>query len=172
MDIHKNARLTPLGREALAQKVLGRQGTLTRLRQSKSAPAPPPNGRVVIRPRDGRLSHRSSRPHRRPRATSPALLDRVIELRRQCTPGYQIAQRSGLSPATVSRILQPRSSEPLAPPASTSAGDPLRAPPAGRSAAPRYQGINSLSAGFSARRRPTPRPAPARRLRRPARRHR
>ena len=28
MDIHKNARLTPLGREALAQKVLGRQGTL------------------------------------------------------------------------------------------------------------------------------------------------
>jgi hypothetical protein len=30
----------------------------------------------------------------------------VVELRRGCRPGYQIAQSTGLSPATVSRILR------------------------------------------------------------------
>ena len=63
-------------------------------------------------------SDRSSRPHRSPRATSPELVDRVIELRRQTRPGYQIARAPALSPATVSRILRRVRSQPLARPAS------------------------------------------------------
>ncbi len=108
MDIHKNARLTPLGREALAQKVLGRQGTLnSAAAEFKVSPRTAAKWACRYQAEGtAGLVDRSSRPHRSPRATSPALVDRVIELRRQCTPGYQIAQRSGLSPATVSRILQ------------------------------------------------------------------
>jgi transposase InsO family protein len=52
------------------------------------------------------LLDRSSQPLFSPRATSSSLKDRVVELRRQHTPGYQIAQLTGISPASVSRILQ------------------------------------------------------------------
>ena len=52
------------------------------------------------------LMDRSSRPLRSPRATSSSLADRVVELRREHRPAYQIAKATGLSPATVSRILR------------------------------------------------------------------
>jgi transposase InsO family protein len=52
------------------------------------------------------LFDRSSRPRRSPRATSPHLANRVIQLRHQQRPAYHIARATGLSPATVSRILR------------------------------------------------------------------
>jgi transposase InsO family protein len=52
------------------------------------------------------LSDRSSRPLASPRAVPAEIIQRVIELRRQHTPGYQIARATGLSPASVSRFLQ------------------------------------------------------------------
>jgi transposase InsO family protein len=52
------------------------------------------------------LWDRSSRPLASPRRTPAAVVERVIELRRQHTPGYQIARLTGLSPASVSRILR------------------------------------------------------------------
>ena len=52
------------------------------------------------------LRDRSSRPRRSPRRTGSRLVDQVIALRRQHRPAYQIAQATGLSAATVSRILQ------------------------------------------------------------------
>jgi transposase InsO family protein len=52
------------------------------------------------------LWDRSSRPWRSPRSTPSSLATRVVELRRQHRPAYQIAQSTGLSPATVSRILR------------------------------------------------------------------
>ena len=55
--------------------------------------------------RDG-LTDRSSRPHRQPRATPPHIVSRITALRRQRLPGVQIAQRVGVSPATVSRVLR------------------------------------------------------------------
>jgi hypothetical protein len=42
----------------------------------------------------------------RTRRTSSELIAQVIGLRRQLRPAYHIAQATGLSPATVSRILQ------------------------------------------------------------------
>jgi len=52
------------------------------------------------------LRDRSSRPLRSPRRTSSERIAQVIGLRRQLRPAYPIAQATGLSPATVSRILQ------------------------------------------------------------------
>ena len=52
------------------------------------------------------LFDRSSRPLRSPSRLPQTLVDQVIELRRQHTPGYEIARRTALSPASISRILQ------------------------------------------------------------------
>jgi transposase InsO family protein len=54
---------------------------------------------------DGLLD-RSSRPHRSPSRLSETLAERVVELRRTHMPGYEIARRTGASPASVSRILR------------------------------------------------------------------
>jgi transposase InsO family protein len=51
------------------------------------------------------MTDRSSRPHRLRRPTSPELLQQVEQLRRQRLTGVHIAQRTGLSRATVCRIL-------------------------------------------------------------------
>jgi transposase InsO family protein len=52
------------------------------------------------------LTDRSSRPHRSPRQTNSLLVENVLALRRGHMPGYEIARRTGLSPASVSRILR------------------------------------------------------------------
>jgi transposase InsO family protein len=52
------------------------------------------------------LQDRSSRPHRSPRRLPDSLADHVIQLRSQRLPGYLIAHHTGLSPASVSRILR------------------------------------------------------------------
>ena len=53
------------------------------------------------------LADRSSRPHRSPRQTCSLLVEEVVAFRRGHMPGYEIARRTGLSPASVSRILRP-----------------------------------------------------------------
>lgn len=107
MDIHKNARLTFRSREALVQRVaLGiRLKAVAESFQVTSKTAAKWVRRYRTEGRPGLLDH-SSRPRHSPRATSSWLTARVVELRRQCRPGYQIAQSTGLSPATVSRILR------------------------------------------------------------------
>ena len=52
------------------------------------------------------MADRSSRLHRSPRQTASILVERVLALRRGHMPGYEIARRTGLSPASVSRILR------------------------------------------------------------------
>ena len=52
------------------------------------------------------LEDRSSRPHRFRKPTRPEVVEQIIELRRQRLCGQQIAQETGVSPATVSRILR------------------------------------------------------------------
>ena len=51
------------------------------------------------------LCDRSSRPHGSPRQTPAAQVAVVLSLRRLRMPGFQIARQTGLSKATVSRIL-------------------------------------------------------------------
>ena len=52
------------------------------------------------------LHDRSSRPHASPKLTPPAQVASVLALRKLRMPGFQIARQTGLSKATVSRILR------------------------------------------------------------------
>ena len=108
MDTHKNAPLTPKGREAMVRIVI--EGGVT-----KSAAARRFNttaktvAKWVERFRaqgvDG-LRDRSSKPHSLPGQTPPAKCAAVEALRRQRHTGNQIAAEVGVSAATVSRILR------------------------------------------------------------------
>jgi transposase len=108
MDTHKNAPLTPKGREAMVRSVI--EGGLT-----KAAAALQFNvtaktvAKWVKRFReegvDG-LRDRSSRPLSSPSQTPPATSAAVEMLRRQRYTGKQIAAEVCISAATVSRILR------------------------------------------------------------------
>lgn len=110
MDTHKNARLTPKGREEMVRTVL--DGGL-----SKAAAARQFNttGKTVAKwverfraqGVDG-LRDRSSKPVLSPGQTAAATCAAVEALRRQRYTGKQIAAELALSPATVSRILKRR----------------------------------------------------------------
>ncbi len=108
MDMHKNARLSFRSREDLARFVLEqrqtRKAAAAAFRVSAKTAA-----KWVARYRqsgaDG-LADRSSRPHHSPRQASSFFVEKVIALRRGHMPGYQIARHTGLSPASVSRILR------------------------------------------------------------------
>ena len=108
MDIHKNARLTPLGRERLVKMVLSGQtpqaaseaaGVCPRtarkwLDRSQAAKAWPAC-RIAARGPIGCASRR-----RRP------VIERIEALRRQRMTGKEIAAEVGVSAATVSRVLK------------------------------------------------------------------
>jgi len=108
MNIHKNARLTPLRREEMAVAVISGQ-----LSQAQAARVYGVAPKIVSRwterfkaaGRDGMVD-RSSRPKTSPRQTDPALGERIIGLRRQRRTGKHIAMETGVSPATVSRVLR------------------------------------------------------------------
>ena len=107
MDIHKNARLTLRSREALVQRV-SRGMTLKAAAAAFNVTAKTA-AKWVSRYRargPAGLLDRSSCPRRSPRRTPASLSAQVVSLRRQNHPGYQIARATGLSPATVSRILR------------------------------------------------------------------
>ena len=107
MDIHKNARLTPRGREHMVTMVLGGQ-------------TPKAAGEAVgVCPRTVRkwldrfraeglagLQDRSSRPDHLRQPTPQATVDRIEALRRQRLTGKAIAAETGVSAATVSRVLE------------------------------------------------------------------
>ena len=107
MNVHKNARLTPRGRERIARQVASGQ---TPKAVSEAAGVCPRTVRKWVdryrREGHAGLRDRSSRPHRLYRPTPQAIVDKVAALRRQRCTGKQIAAQVGVSPATVSRILQ------------------------------------------------------------------
>ena len=107
MDCHRNARLTFYRREQLARKVLEEECTL-KLAAASFGVSAKTTAKWVRRYREaGRagLPDRSSRPQRMPRQVGFAFVERVLLLRRQRWTGCRIAQATGLSRATVSRIL-------------------------------------------------------------------
>jgi transposase len=108
MDLHQNARLTFRRRETLANKIM-----IEKMRLKAAAAAFNVSRKTaakwVHRYRTlglPGLRDRSSRPLPSPRRTSSERIAQVIGLRRQLRPAYHIARATGLSPATVSRILQ------------------------------------------------------------------
>ena len=92
MDIHKNARLTPHGRERLAKMISSGQ---TPKAASEAAGVCPRTGRKWANrfKQEGLagLQDRSSRPHRLRQPTPPEVVERIECLRRQRMPGKEIA---------------------------------------------------------------------------------
>ncbi len=107
MNIHKNARLTPKGREQLVLKMLSGQ---TPEAASVTEGVCPRTARKWLRRylEEGLagLQDRSSRPHKLRAATPQSVVDRIIALRRLRWTGKHIAREVGVSPATVSRVLK------------------------------------------------------------------
>ena len=108
MDLHQNARLTFRSREALAIKVIVEKVTLnaaaaafnvSRKTAAKWARRYHQLGLAGLR-------DRSSRPQRSPAQIRVELIERVLTLRRQRWTGARIAQTTGLSRATISRVLR------------------------------------------------------------------
>lgn len=107
MNIHKNARLTPLRREDMARAVL--DGLPVAQAACRYGVCPKIVRRWTDRFRaegqDG-MADRSSRPCLSPAKTDQAVAKRIITLRRQRLTGKHIAMQTGVSPATVSRVLK------------------------------------------------------------------
>ena len=107
MNVHKDARLTPRGRAELVRRV--GQGETPRALCAALGITIKTVNKWVERHRAGGspgLADRSSRPHRLYRPTPVETVETVLALRRQRFNGQQIARDSGVSPATVSRILR------------------------------------------------------------------
>lgn len=108
MNIHKNARLTPIRRAEMAISVI--EG---RLSKAQAAEVYGVSAKVASRwverykalGIEG-MTDRSSRPHRLNKPTPDHIVQRIIDLRRQRLTGKHIAQQVGVSPATVSRVLK------------------------------------------------------------------
>lgn len=107
MNVHKNARLTPLGRERIASLAASGQAP-ARIAAATGVSAKTVRKWIARFAAEGvsGLADRSSRPHRRPRATPAAQLEQIVALRRQKLSGKAIASQVGVSPATVSRVLR------------------------------------------------------------------
>jgi transposase InsO family protein len=107
MNIHKNARLTPLGRERMVRQIASGQPPEAAARAAGVCPRTARKwwARFLAEGFDG-LKDRASRPHRLHKPTPASIVEKVETLRRQRHTGKQIAAEVGVSPATVSRILK------------------------------------------------------------------
>lgn len=108
MNIHKNARLTPLRREEMALSVI--EGAFSKAHAARVYGV---SAKIVARwveryKTKGRagMVDRSSRPTVMPSLTEQSVAERIAALRRQRLTGKHIAHEVGVSPATVSRVLK------------------------------------------------------------------
>ena len=107
MNVHKNARLTPHGRERIIRQV--ESGQTPKAVGEAAGVCPRTVRKWVSRYRSEGLAglrDRSSRPHRLHRPTPSVVVAEVERLRRQRHTGQQIADELHISAATVSRILR------------------------------------------------------------------
>ena len=107
MNVHKNARLTPHGRERIVRQV--ESGQTPKAVGEAAGVCPRTVRKWVDRyRREGLagLQDRSSRPHRLRQPTPATVVEEIERLRRQRWTGKQIAVQVGISPATVSRVLR------------------------------------------------------------------
>jgi transposase InsO family protein len=125
MDIHQNASLTPRSRAELVRRVLV-QGQASKAVAAAFGVTVKTVSKWVERFRaEGAagLIDRSSRPHQLRQPTPDATVERIAALRRQRWTGEQIAKEVGVSPATVSRVLQRLG---LSKPKALAAAEPIR----------------------------------------------
>ena len=108
MDTHKNAPLTPTGREIMVRAVLD-NGLSKAVAARQFRVSAKTVGKWTKRFQQGGadgLRDRSSRPLSSPDQTPATTCAMVEALRRQRHTGKQIAVEVGISPATVSRVLR------------------------------------------------------------------
>jgi len=108
MNIHKNARLTPHSRAELVRRVLVDRQAPMSVATDMGVSVRTVHKWVARYRAEGQagLADRSSRPHQLRRPTPPATVKRIEALRRQRWTGKRIAMATGLSTATVSRVLR------------------------------------------------------------------
>jgi transposase InsO family protein len=107
MNLHKNARLTPHGRERIVR--LAASGQRPTVIAAAVGVCPRTVRKWLERYREeglAGLSDRSSRPHQLYRPLPSVIVERVAQLRRRRWTGKQIAAELAISPASVSRVLQ------------------------------------------------------------------
>ena len=163
MNIHKNARLTPHGRELLVRQMVSGQTPEAAARAAGVCPRTVRKwvARFLAEGVEG-LQDRSSRPHRLHEPTPAAIVEKVEALRRQRWTGKQIA-------AEARRLAGDRQPHPQAPRPQSHrragagrAGPPLRARASRRADPHRHQEARPLRARRpSHHRRPPGRASPA-----------
>lgn len=107
MNVHKNARLTPIGRARIVMQMASGQAPQAAARAAGVCPRTVRKwvARYAAEGVAG-LADRSSRPRRLNRPTPQHIVARIGELRRQRLSGKHIAASVGVSTATVSRVLK------------------------------------------------------------------
>jgi transposase InsO family protein len=108
MNLHRNARTTPVSRAEMVRRVLSEGQPPKAVATAFGVEIKTVNKWVARFVAEGPagLEDRSSRPRRLREPTLPQTVERIIALRRQRFTGQQIARQTGVSPATVSRILR------------------------------------------------------------------
>jgi transposase InsO family protein len=108
MNSHKNALLTPKGRESMVRAVVDAGlsvATVARLYRTTPKTVSKWVARFRAEGIDG-LRDRSSKPHSSPSQTPPTTCAAIEASRRRRHTGKQIAAEVGVCPATVSRVLR------------------------------------------------------------------
>jgi transposase len=107
MNVHENAPLTPRSRAKLVRRVLVERQTPKAVATAFGVCAKTVRKWVdrFLAEGEAGLMDRSSRPHRLRQPTPQAIVEEIERLRRQRWTGKQIAAATGVSPATVSRVL-------------------------------------------------------------------
>jgi len=108
MNLHRNARTTVHSRAEMVRRVLQEGQTPKAVATAFGVDVKTVKKWVERFQTEGRagLEDRSSRPHRLRKPTPSGTAEQVLALRRQRWSGKQIAKQTGVSPATVSRILR------------------------------------------------------------------
>jgi transposase InsO family protein len=108
MNLHRNARTTPVSRADMVRRVQSQGQSPKAVATAFGVDIKTVNKWVARFVAEGPagLEDRSSRPRRLREPTPAETVEQIIALRRQRFTGQQIAAQAGVSPATVSRILR------------------------------------------------------------------
>lgn len=108
MNVHKNAKLTPAGRELLVARVLTEKQTVKEVAAAMGVSEPTVRKWVQRHQAEGVSgpADRSRRPHRHPRQLPQKLVQRIEKLRRRRYTGSRIAEELELAISTVSLWLR------------------------------------------------------------------
>lgn len=108
MNVHKNAKLTPAGREQLVERVLFEKQSVREVSRGMGVSRRTVYKWVKRYKREGvvGLQDRSSRPHHSPRRLPETLVKRIERLRRRRYTGLRIAEELKLAVSTVSLWLR------------------------------------------------------------------